>query len=342
MAPLISVIINTYNYGRFIEKAIDSVLNQTFPQNGFEIIVVDDGSTDGTPEIVKKYKDKIKYIYKENGGQASAFNTGFENATGDIIVFLDADDCYYSNKLERIDKKFRESGSIDVAYHYFDLADKDDRVILEWPDRRIELEKHPLKNYLNGNMPYTFPTSSICVRSDCLRKIMPIPECFNICADTYLMYILPFVAREFALIEEKLASLISHDNSYWTTQNLTAQRVSRQIRNHKFITGYVQKWAQELRYDFTPLKAELDSVALKNEILFLSLCEKRLKAMQKAFSFNAPALRGRVLYGMFQKINILLLAIIPYSKYSCFRKIYKNSFLFTVVHRFLLEENWNA
>lgn len=338
MTPLISVIIDTYNYGRFIEKAIDSAINQNFPKNDFEIIVVDDGSTDGTQKIVKKYKDKIKYIYKENRGQASAFNVGFENANGQAIVFLDSDDYYSSNKLERIAQEFQVRETIDVVYHCLFLVDKDYRIIGEWPDRKIEIEKHPLKSYLNGKLPYTFPTPSICVRADCLKKIMPIPERFNITADSYIIYTLPFVAREFILINEKLANLMVHDDSYWSGKGLTAQILAERIRKHKLNTEYVQKWAQKFGYDVTLLKAELASAAERNEILFLNLRGKKIKAMQKAFFFNAPASKGRVFYVIFQKISMFFFAIIPSTSHPRLNKIYKNSFLFRIVHRFLLRE----
>ncbi len=73
----VSVVIPTYNYGRFIGEAIESVLEQTFPV--FEIIVVDDGSTDNTEEIVAKFGGKVKYIKQKNGGVGLARNTGFSS-----------------------------------------------------------------------------------------------------------------------------------------------------------------------------------------------------------------------------------------------------------------------
>src|SRR5260370_22053128 len=78
--PVISVVITTYNYGRFVEECIDSVLAQDYPSDRVEVIVVDDGSTDGTAERVKRYGTRIEYLRKENGGQASAIHAGFANA----------------------------------------------------------------------------------------------------------------------------------------------------------------------------------------------------------------------------------------------------------------------
>ena len=82
--PFITVIIDTYNYGHFVEEAIDSVLSQNFPADRMEVLVIDDGSTDDTSERVKKYGERIRYFQKENGGQASAFNFGFSRSRGEI------------------------------------------------------------------------------------------------------------------------------------------------------------------------------------------------------------------------------------------------------------------
>ena len=86
----VSVIIISFNYGHFINQAIESALSQEI--DDLEIIVVDDGSTDGTGEIIKPYKDRVKYIYQNNFGQSAARNKGLENCSGEFIQFLDSDD----------------------------------------------------------------------------------------------------------------------------------------------------------------------------------------------------------------------------------------------------------
>jgi glycosyltransferase involved in cell wall biosynthesis len=97
MFPLVSVIIPTYNRKNIVSKAIDSVLSQTY--TNYEIIVVDDGSTDQTEEALQPYLYKIKYIYQENKGVSAARNTGIRNAKGEWIAFLDSDDQWLSGKL---------------------------------------------------------------------------------------------------------------------------------------------------------------------------------------------------------------------------------------------------
>ncbi len=95
----ISVLIPTYNCGRFIKESIESALNQTRQPD--EIIVVDDGSTDDTEEVVRRITDpRLRYVRKENGGEASARNRCLDESTGEYIAFLDSDDRWLPNKLE--------------------------------------------------------------------------------------------------------------------------------------------------------------------------------------------------------------------------------------------------
>ena len=110
----ISVVIPTYNYADFISEAVESVLAQTFPV--FEIIVVDDGSNDNTEEIIKQFGDKVKYIKQRNGGVCAARNNGVENAGGDFIAFLDADDVWFPEKIEKQMAKFAEDTKIGLVH----------------------------------------------------------------------------------------------------------------------------------------------------------------------------------------------------------------------------------
>lgn len=99
VTPHVSVIIPTYNCAHFVQQAVDSVLQQTY--SGYEIIVVDDGSTDYTQQLLKSYRDRIRYSYFQNNqGVSVARNRGIEMARGKLIAFLDADDWYFPEKLE--------------------------------------------------------------------------------------------------------------------------------------------------------------------------------------------------------------------------------------------------
>jgi glycosyltransferase involved in cell wall biosynthesis len=126
--PTVSVVIPAYNAAPWIAETIDSVLAQTF--SDFEVIVVDDGSTDETPNIVSSYEDSIRYLRKRNGGSASARNAGIRAAQGAYIAFVDADDLWMPQKLElQMDLL---SNDIDLAWVYSDafvVEEKSDNVL---------------------------------------------------------------------------------------------------------------------------------------------------------------------------------------------------------------------
>ena len=106
--PFVSVLIDTYNQEAFIEEAIASVLQQDFPASETEILVVDDGSTDRTAEIVGKFAPRLRLLRKRNGGQASAFNAGIPETRGEVVAFLDGDDWWAQNNLTAVARAFAE------------------------------------------------------------------------------------------------------------------------------------------------------------------------------------------------------------------------------------------
>lgn len=110
----VSVVIPTYNYAHFLGQAIDSALAQTWPPS--EVIVVDDGSSDNTPELLARYGDRIRVVHQRNRGLASARNTGAELATGDLLAFLDADDIWLSRKLERQVQRFLADPELGLVH----------------------------------------------------------------------------------------------------------------------------------------------------------------------------------------------------------------------------------
>jgi glycosyltransferase involved in cell wall biosynthesis len=183
-----SVLIDTYNHERFIEQAIVSVLEQDFPAADREIIVVDDGSTDRTPEIVKKFEPHVRLLRKENGGQASAFNAGIPECKGEIIAFLDGDDWWEPKKLSVVSGDFETRADVGTIGHgILEIDEAGNQTILATPDRIYE------SRLQNANEAREFlqlraylGTSRLAVRRGVLQKALPLPLGLRIEADEFL------------------------------------------------------------------------------------------------------------------------------------------------------------
>lgn len=155
--PKVSIIIPVYNGENFLEQAINSALHQTY--DNIEIIVINDGSNDKgkTEAIAKKYSDKIKYFYKENGGVASALNMALEKMSGEYFSWLSHDDLYYDDKIEK-QIKFIEQHHLQnekiILFGDYSLIDENSKVFAECRKNHEEIENKPeyalLRGHLNG------------------------------------------------------------------------------------------------------------------------------------------------------------------------------------------------
>jgi glycosyltransferase involved in cell wall biosynthesis len=112
--PLISVVIPTYQHALFVGQAIKSVLSQTF--NDYEIIIIDDGSTDNTSDVLSVFGDQITVIKQANRGQPASRNMGIAHSSGEFIAFLDADDIWLANKLEKQLETFEHQPDLGLVY----------------------------------------------------------------------------------------------------------------------------------------------------------------------------------------------------------------------------------
>ena len=116
VAPLTSCIVPTFNSGRYIAETLDGILAQTY--RPIEVIVVDDGSTDGTADIVARYGDRVRYAWQQNAGPATARNTGLTLAQSDMIAFCDSDDLWHTEKLARQMAHFAAHPETDLCVTY--------------------------------------------------------------------------------------------------------------------------------------------------------------------------------------------------------------------------------
>jgi hypothetical protein len=191
----VSVLIDTYNHERFIEEAVSSVLAQDFPAVDREILVVDDGSTDRTPEILRRFGSDIRVLRKANGGQASAFNVGIPECRGEIIAFLDGDDWWVPGKLRRIAEVMTCDSSLGAVGHGIieSFSDGAERPIAIGSASRFRLDSISSAEFFRLHRCY-LGTSRLTLRSSVARKILPVPQSLVFEADEYLFTLAPALA----------------------------------------------------------------------------------------------------------------------------------------------------
>jgi glycosyltransferase involved in cell wall biosynthesis len=221
-----TVVINNYNYGPFLRTAIESALAQTYANT--EVVVVDDGSTDDSREIIASYGDRVRTVLKPNGGQASAFNAGFAASSGDVICMLDSDDYFYPNKVELAVKALTERPESHWVFH---------PVCRVFEDGRTQAIPHiPQTVYLDHRAPALrgkLPgppgpvTSGIVISRSLLETILPMAESIHITADNYVIFLVAALAPG-TYLDEVLAVQRIHGNNHYTLRHgrtLTQARV---------------------------------------------------------------------------------------------------------------------
>jgi glycosyltransferase involved in cell wall biosynthesis len=186
--PFVTALIDTYNHERFIEQAILSALEQDFPASDLEVIVVDDGSTDRTPDIVRKFESRVRLLRKKNGGQASAFNIGIPECKGEVIAFLDGDDWWAASKLRAVTQALESTPDAGMVGHGFYQVDSagtvQARVV---PERLFRLNARSFDGAREFTRLQTFfGTSRVVYRRAVLERILPVPEELIIEADEFL------------------------------------------------------------------------------------------------------------------------------------------------------------
>lgn len=183
--PPVSIAINNFNYGRFVREAIESALNQDYPN--CEVIIIDDGSTDNSREIIEEYRDRAKVVFKSNGGQASAFNAGLSHSTGEIVLFLDSDDYLFPNAISKVVAHWKPG--ISRCHFRLSMIDQEGKRIGREPsDDRPLSQGNLAEGELSRQGIVSVPTSGNAFRRAVLEKVFPVDERFRICADGWIRF----------------------------------------------------------------------------------------------------------------------------------------------------------
>src|SRR5215471_9471737 len=275
-APFFSVIIDSYNYGQYVEDAVSSALEQDFPAAEREILVVDDGSTDETPARLRKFGHAIRYLHKPNGGQASAFNYGFQEARGQVIALLDADDVWLPTKLACVHEAFAKNPVAGMVYHR-----------LYWWDGANETTADRHFIAVSGNVSRSrstllqYPmasTSCLAFRRTMLKELLPVPEALRSQADAFLTALIIYVAPVVA-VPDYLGKYRLHGANLFQSERSKAPRelLERRMAMRAALLSEIENWLREKGLDTR--SADLRA--------YLTQWRKALK--EDAFALEAPS-----------------------------------------------------
>jgi glycosyltransferase involved in cell wall biosynthesis len=219
----ISVIVPAYNNGRFIKAALESLLKQTYPRELTEIIVIDDGSTDNTREVLKEYGEKIIYIYQENMGIAGARNRGMSLTKGEIITFLDADDMWREDRIEKVAEAFVNNEDVKLVYHPVRVVDRASSVLFD-NFYKVFGYREGLGGWITNDIiagRVFCGGSSFAFRKEAAESAFPVPEDIRRGIDYYMAVIssvcgraeyIPDLLGEYRLHDANITMLAGQDN----------------------------------------------------------------------------------------------------------------------------------
>jgi glycosyltransferase involved in cell wall biosynthesis len=230
MNPAVSVVVATYNYGRFLRRAVESARCQTF--GSFELIVIDDGSTDVTPRLARFFLDdpRVRYHRIAHAGQAAAKNAGVRLARAPLLAFLDADDAWMPHKLARQVALFRADPGLGVAYTR--------RLLIDEHGQQLEYGQPPL--YRGRVLEELFRTNFVCyssamVRRAVLDEVGPFDEGLALAID-YDLWLRVALRYRFDYVDEPL---VEYRTGHASLSTRTEERLAT-------VTGIMRRFLDEL------------------------------------------------------------------------------------------------
>jgi glycosyltransferase involved in cell wall biosynthesis len=209
---LATIVVINYNYGQYIAAAIDSALGQSY--RPLEVVVVDDGSTDSSRQVISSYENRIRTVFQDNGGQGAAYNAGWGAASGKFLLFLDSDDVLTADAMSKIVTAFERSDAVKVQF-YLEQVDRNltslGCLLPTYEFSSIE----PRKQIANYGYYVSPPASGNAFRKSFLDTIMPIADekLYRIAADGFTTG-LAGLAGHVESIPERLGFYRIHGENY--------------------------------------------------------------------------------------------------------------------------------
>lgn len=238
-------LINNFNYGRFLTEAVESAFCQTVDFD--EVIVVDDGSTDNSRRILSRLEalePRLKVIAQENAGQLSTFNAGAKAATGELVFFLDADDTYQPDYLERILGVYAERPEVDFVFCGREVFGTQNRIDLPYPtDQDFG---YSVAGVTLGHHWIGAPTSCISMRRQILDRLLPADDllaAWTICADLCMVYGASLARARKYYVAQPLVRYRAHPgNRYFGRRCNRASQYHQRLNLAHLIEYYVKRF----------------------------------------------------------------------------------------------------
>ncbi len=301
----VDIVITNHNYARFLPDAVESACAQTHPE--VNVVVVDDGSTDGSQDVLRRFSDRVEVVLKEQGGQASAINAGVERCRGQVLLLLDADDVLRPQAAERVAAAFAADPRLAKVQFPMAIVDVERR-----PTGEVKPGGHlqaPVGDQRAAELAFPFdiawlPGGGTGFRADAVRRILPIPEADypRSGADWYLVHLTALLG-DAALLGEVCAEYRIHGaNSYELERDeIDLEHVRESIAFARVTTRSLEALADELGLERPrPL---LSCADLANRLVSLrlepdrhpvpgdrrrALCADAVRATRRRFDVSAP------------------------------------------------------
>lgn len=226
--PLVTVVTPCWNSAQFIEKTILSVITQTY--DNIEYIIIDGGSTDGTLDIIKKYKNNISFLLSESdAGMYQAINKGLARATGDIVAYLNSDDIYFPNTLSRVVDLFNTNPGAELIYGDLDFVDERGVRICTKKYPKFNWTRFAATNYAMIGQPSAF------WRKELLDRVGLFDESMKMAAD-FDFFVRAGLEGNLKHVDDVLAAFRIHPKSL-TSKQLALSQSEVSCIHKKYLPG---------------------------------------------------------------------------------------------------------
>jgi glycosyltransferase involved in cell wall biosynthesis len=307
-----SIVIVNHNYARFLKQAIDSALAQTYQDT--EVVVIDDGSTDDSAEVIRSYGNRIAAVFKENGGQSSCYSRGLEVATGDLLLYLDADDYLHSHCISEVIDNWNE-GCVK-AHFYMEVVDENgSKLNAIVPSGRLGRPTNPLRMMRLFGAYCSPPGSGNVYSRDFLGKILPKQndsefrrfEAVHFGGDSVPILAAPYFGT-IATIPRILGFYRRHANAAGGVTSRFDPEVSLQILKKEHQKDLIRDSAWRFTAGQTQIQKLLEPSRLKRHMCYLRLAGRGLDPGDNRLNLFAKGVLASIWwdgYSWTQKIVII-------------------------------------